>query len=152
MVMGDFTIVKGIGESEEGYAGIRKSYQQAFEALKTARFRRKEILFYRELGPLQIFLQVQDRNVLKDFEENQIGILEKYDWKRGTEMVETLRQFLVCEGRLQDTADALHCHRNTVVYRIGKIQELLGRDLRDGEACYMLHLALEIRDFFRIFV
>ncbi|WP_214368131.1 helix-turn-helix domain-containing protein [Pseudonocardia sp. H11422] len=39
------------------------------------------------------------------------------------------------------TARTLHVHRNTLVYRLRKIERLLGRDLRDHRNALALHLA-----------
>jgi purine catabolism regulator len=38
----------------------------------------------------------------------------------------------------------LHVHVNTLRYRLGKIQELLGVDLHDVDARFVLELALRV--------
>jgi carbohydrate diacid regulator len=56
-----------------------------------------------------------------------------------------LRQTIIawCESgfRLVDAARALHVHRNTVVYRIAKIERISGRDLRRYADCLTIYLA-----------
>ena len=49
-------------------------------------------------------------------------------------------------GSPTDAADRLHLHRNTVLYRLGRIEDLLGADLRNAEVRLALHLALKIGD------
>lgn len=39
------------------------------------------------------------------------------------------------------TSAALHIHRNTVVYRMNKIEQITGRPLRDHRAAMALYLA-----------
>ena len=48
-----------------------------------------------------------------------------------------------CESgfNLVRTAEALHIHRNTVVYRMNKIEQLTGRPLRDAPTALALYLA-----------
>ena len=43
-----------------------------------------------------------------------------------------------------EAADLLHLHRNTVLYRLSRIEDLLGVDLRNAEVRLGLHLALKI--------
>lgn len=48
-----------------------------------------------------------------------------------------------CESgfNLVRTSAALHIHRNTVVYRMSKIEQLTGRPLRDHRTTMALYLA-----------
>ncbi|UGT57059.1 PucR family transcriptional regulator [Nocardia asteroides] len=46
-------------------------------------------------------------------------------------------------GSTAAAADALHCHRNTVRYRLRKIRDLTGRDTADPVHSAELHLALQ---------
>ena len=50
------------------------------------------------------------------------------DRDRGTQHVRTLRTFLATNGSVIDTARELFLHTNTVRHRLGRIQELTGRD------------------------
>jgi len=52
-----------------------------------------------------------------------------YDRRNDAGLVETLAAFLDCSGSWSRAAEALHLHVNTVRYRIGRIEELTGRDL-----------------------
>ncbi len=45
---------------------------------------------------------------------------------------ETLRQFLLNERSVQQTAERMYLHRNTMVYRVRKLTELLQYDLDDS--------------------
>jgi DNA-binding PucR family transcriptional regulator len=52
-----------------------------------------------------------------------------YDARTGTGLRETLEAFLDCSGSWSRAAERLHLHVNTVRYRIGRVEELTGRDL-----------------------
>jgi len=59
-------------------------------------------------------------------------------------LLQTLGAYLATNGSPTDAADRLHLHRNTVLYRLGRLEDLLGVDLRDAEVRLALHLALKI--------
>jgi DNA-binding PucR family transcriptional regulator len=59
--------------------------------------------------------------------------------------VKTLDAFLASDRHLERMATALHIHVNTVRYRLGKIQDDLGVDLRDVDTRFLLELALRVQ-------
>ena len=65
---------------------------------------------------------------------------------RGGVLLQTLGSYLATNGSPTDAADRLHLHRNTVLYRLGRLEDLLQVDLRDAEVRLALHLALKIGD------
>lgn len=52
-----------------------------------------------------------------------------YDARNDAGLQETLEAFLDCSGSWSRAAQRLHLHVNTVRYRIGRVEELTGRDL-----------------------
>ncbi|HET7771977.1 MAG TPA: helix-turn-helix domain-containing protein, partial [Chloroflexota bacterium] len=67
------------------------------------------------------------------------------DLRTGQNYVETLETYFACHGNLSQTAQRLHHHRNSLLYRIGRIQEICGVDLEDAEARLSLQVALKAR-------
>lgn len=64
------------------------------------------------------------------------------------ELVDTLSVFLDSNLNLTQTAQELKIHRNTVIYRLDKISELLGKDPRNFDEAVELHVALKFRQVF----
>lgn len=55
----------------------------------------------------------------------------------------------MCSGSLDETAGVLHTHRNTVKYRLGRIQAVTGLDIKrpeDGFKLYMGVLAWRMKE------
>lgn len=73
-----------------------------------------------------------------------IKILRKYDGENGAELIKTLEQYLICGGNVVRTAKALFIHRNSLMYRLDKIQQLTGLDLLDVKEKVRLFLTLYI--------
>jgi hypothetical protein len=55
----------------------------------------------------------------------------------------TAETFLDCAGSASRAAAALQVHRQTLYYRLARIEELTGLDLADGEARLLLHASLK---------
>ena len=63
--------------------------------------------------------------------------------KYGTEYLETLKVYLATQCDVQDSADLLHIHRNSFCYRLRKIEELLGMELKDNKVLEELMFAFK---------
>ena len=67
--------------------------------------------------------------LLRAFRERLLGPLAEYDARHGAELLPTLRSFLACDGSWSACAARMYVHVNTVRYRIGRVEEITGRDL-----------------------
>ena len=59
--------------------------------------------------------------------------------------VQTLEAYFDAPNSPSETAARLHVHRNTVLYRLHRIRQLLGRDPDDPQERLALQLALGAR-------
>ncbi|MFP5021684.1 PucR family transcriptional regulator [Pseudonocardia phyllosphaerae] len=84
-------------------------------------------------------------DVRRAFSEQVLGPVLEHDARSGTGLRETLEVFLDESGSWSRTAARLHLHVNTVRYRIGRVEELTGRDLGRFTDRVDLHLALQLR-------
>jgi DNA-binding PucR family transcriptional regulator len=55
----------------------------------------------------------------------------------------TAEAFLDCAGSASRAAEVLRIHRQTLYYRLSRIEALTGLDLGDGEARLLLHASLK---------
>ena len=69
-----------------------------------------------------------------------IPALAAYDRKHGTDLLTTLRVYVKHLGKSSSTVKELHIHRNSLPYRLGKIQQITGYSLEDFQT--VLHLAV----------
>ncbi len=99
-----------------------------------------------ELGPYGLLLRASSRDDLEAFARRTLRPLLDHDRGHGSELLRTLRTFLE-EDRVQRRA-AARCfvHVNTIVYRVRRIEELLGKDLDDPSTVFDITLALRILD------
>lgn len=60
-------------------------------------------------------------------------------------LLHTLSVYLETHCQISETAKRLFVHRNTVIYRLEKCEELLGRSLKDADTTFHLRLAFRIK-------
>lgn len=68
--------------------------------------------------------------------------LANYDRERGSGLVRTLTVYFETGTNASKTSERLYLHRNSLLYRLERIQELTGLDLRDHESRLILQLGL----------
>ena len=72
--------------------------------------------------------------------------LLRYDTLHGTDYVNTLRVFLRADRSWHQAADELHVHRQTLGYRLRKIEQLTGRGATQTDHIAQWWLALRAQD------
>lgn len=95
-------------------------------------------------------------SVLRDPEEARVvvervlGQLIAYDATHSSDMVATLDTYLRCERSWLQAAKELGIHRQTVVYRIQRVEEITGRRIADTASLAEFWLALRARDLLAV--
>lgn len=71
-----------------------------------------------------------------------IQVLQQSDETRKTSYIETLTAYLAHSQKPAPTCAALHIHRNTLDYRLRRIEELTGLSWEDGDLMFRLYFSL----------
>ena len=74
--------------------------------------------------------------------EALIEPLREHDRARRSDLVWTLKTYFAAGANASEAADRLFLHRNSMVYRLERIQKLTGLDLKDHRAALSLQLGL----------
>jgi PucR family transcriptional regulator, purine catabolism regulatory protein len=142
-------VVAGVGRAPGPGTTPFAAMREATRAADIAASMRSEspaALHFARLGALRLIFHLADNPELRAFQRDVLGPLEASDATRRSEFVRTLDAFLRAGGNHMRAARDLNVHRNTLIYRLERIQELLGgADLEDPEARLNLQLALKIR-------
>ncbi|MBI2858248.1 MAG: helix-turn-helix domain-containing protein [Chloroflexi bacterium] len=139
----------GVGRVSAGVEGLRASFQEAERALTVGKrlFGDGSVSLFADLGVYRLLLSL-DPDEVKDFYQESIGRLAAYDRQHGGELMHTL-EALLRYPTVSEAAKVLHVHRNTLLYRLQRIQEIANLDLEDGETRLVLHLALKAGEVIR---
>ena len=79
--------------------------------------------------------------------ERTIDILEEYDRQHGTDLMETLEVLLRNGGSKKQTAETLYLHRNTMMYRVKKMEEILKCNMGDFKTIQELAFTCLVREY-----
>jgi PucR family transcriptional regulator, purine catabolism regulatory protein len=144
------SIVAGVGRTPgpetTAYAAMREATRAADIAASIAADDSPSALHFARLGALRLIFHLADNPELRAFQRDVLGPLEQSDAARRSEFVRTLDAFLRAGGNHMRAARDLNVHRNTLIYRLERIQELLGgANLEDPETRLNVQLALKIR-------
>ncbi len=120
-----------------------RSLQEAKKASAMCRESRKVICFS-ELGIYQLLMDVPNQEQIIRFTEYRLRPLLEYEQKNNKNLLPTLEMYLQTNCNAVQTAQKLQIHRNSLAYRLTRIQELLGTSLEDAEDRNELYNCLKI--------
>ncbi len=128
--------------------GLSRSYKEANMALDVGRifYAEKTIISYITLGIGRLIYQLPV-NLCQMFIEEIFGdnIPDDID----DEILSTINKFFDNSLNVSETARQLFIHRNTLVYRIEKMQKLTGLDVRVFDDALTLKIALMVVNYIR---
>jgi purine catabolism regulator len=145
---GDVATSLGLGRIHDGAAGVRASYREAEHALEMSRrlLGPGRQASFADLGLHRLLFAMAQHPELSDYYRATVGDLLAYDERSSAELMGTLDAFFAANGSPTETAQRLHLHRNTVLYRLRRIEEVGHLRLDDPATRLNLHLCLRIRD------
>lgn len=132
----------GCGRIAHNLQGIPLSFREAQQSLEIGRrlFGEGKLHSFARLGVYRLLFYLDGNSELIHFYQETLGPLLEYD----STYVETLEGFFRCNGNLSEMARTMHFHRNSLLYRLNRIEALLGRSLEDPELRLSLQIALKI--------
>ena len=146
-VGGRGVVFAGIGRVAATAAEVPRAFDEARRSLAVARRLggAHRVAYVGTLGAYRV-LASTDAEELAGFRAETLGPLLSADERGSADLLRTLEAYLACGGSPQETAQRLHTHRNTVLYRLQRLGDLLGMDVRAPEAQFTLWLALRAGD------
>jgi sugar diacid utilization regulator len=136
----------GVGTCLKDITQLHVCYERAKAAVTMAYRKKKDLLYYDDMGMYRILYAVKDEALLQELEEEPLRALDEYDKKHNSNYVETLEQYLKYDGSIQAVSEAMYTHRNTVIYRINNIKKMLNSNLDSPEERIPLQVAFYIRN------
>ncbi len=124
---------------------LRRSYDEAAEAADIgARLNgASKVVCFWSLGLLDWLYHLPPEAMTGNAYLAKVRILSEHDTKSNSDLVKTLEAYLEYGGALADAAAAINVHRNTLLYRLGRIEAISGVDLKDAGQRLNLHVALK---------
>jgi|GEM_PF-886224 len=126
----------GLGTLSVSLRDLTTSAQTAWQSLMIGRkvFGPGKVYAYDRLGVLPVILGSQA-------EEKRSLAHRLLDELQEADLIETMQVFLAADLNLTKTADKLAVHRNTIIYRLNRIEDITGKDPRRLPNALELYLA-----------
>lgn len=129
--LGAARLAVGVSEPATGAAALPAALVQARHAREYASSQNGPavVVSSGELASHVLLLAGVPASTRESFRARLLDPLVEYDRGHDADLVRTLDTFLACSGSWTQCAAQLHLHVNTLRYRIGRIEQLTGRDL-----------------------
>lgn len=129
-----------------------KSFKEAMETIRIASQldNERNIAHFDDFMVYHLLNSSGNIEILRDFYNNSIKPLVDYDSKNHTSLINTLEGYFKCRGNMSEAAKLLYIHRNTLLYRLDKIKEILKIDLENGEENLELQLGIHMMKLFTL--
>ncbi|MGW1549578.1 PucR family transcriptional regulator [Streptomyces sp. NPDC002346] len=142
----DGRLTLGVSAAVHSPEGLRGALEEARHARRVAAARPGRVCAagHHELASHVLLLPFVPDDVRRAFTARLLDPLRDYDRRHRAELIPTLEAFLDCDGSWTRCAARLHLHVNTLRYRVGRIEQLTGRDLSRLEDKLDFFLALRM--------
>ncbi|MEU3077256.1 PucR family transcriptional regulator ligand-binding domain-containing protein [Streptomyces laurentii] len=142
----DGRLTLGVSASVHSAEGLRGALEEARHARRVAAARPGRVCAagHHELASHVLLLPFVPDDVRRAFTARLLDPLRDYDRRHRAELIPTLEAFLDSDGSWTRCATRLHLHVNTLRYRVGRIEQLTGRDLSRLEDKLDFFLALRM--------
>ncbi|MFF4489162.1 PucR family transcriptional regulator [Streptomyces sp. NPDC001544] len=131
-------VAAGIAAARVGLAELGSAWQEASAAARAA-------LAEPRFGPVAEWAQIGPYRLLTSLppETAHDPVVAPLLTPAHQELARTAEVYLDCAGQAGRTAAELGIHRQTLYYRLSRVEQLTGLDLDDGEDRLLLHMALK---------
>ncbi|BBC32727.1 uncharacterized protein SGFS_040210 [Streptomyces graminofaciens] len=128
----------GVAGGRAGLAELGTAWHEASAAARAALAEPRfgPVAEWRSIGPYRLLTSLPP-------ETGQDPAVRALSTPAHRELARTAEVFLDCAGQAGRTAAALGIHRQTLYYRLSRVEQLTGLDLDDGEDRLLLHMVLK---------
>ncbi|PFQ29645.1 PucR family transcriptional regulator [Bacillus cereus] len=141
----------GIANSSEQLLHISHSFKEATDAFYYGEISgSKEFIEIYQAKEISAILRMIPQEQLKKFYESTLHSLANENEKDHAVLLHTLSVYLETHCAISETAKRLFLHRNTVIYRLDKCEEILGRNIKDPNETLQLRIAFRIKPLIHV--
>ncbi|WP_436371897.1 PucR family transcriptional regulator [Cytobacillus sp. BC1816] len=136
----------GIGNAFEGISGFGESFRHAGTALRIGRRKKGsgQRMLYEQTRVDRVLLNLADNKEMEEIIMSTIEPLVQYDEQRHMDLIGTFIAYNQFHGNVSQTARSLNLHRQSLLYRLRKIEALTGLSLIDPDDLFLLDLSIKI--------
>lgn len=115
----------GISDNITDSSHFDINIKESIYANRICQLQKIDSLYYSEIGIYKYIMPLTCDDSLLKLNRNQIKIIQDYDSKFKSNLLNTLIEYVNCNGEISQTATNLYQHPNTIRYRLKKACEIL---------------------------
>ncbi|MBR3245946.1 MAG: PucR family transcriptional regulator ligand-binding domain-containing protein [Parasporobacterium sp.] len=135
----------GISSQISGIGNLHIAYKRALAAVRMGFSGDDTILYFDRMGMYRLLYSVEDKALLNELSGEILKPLTEYDAQHNADYVDTLECFLNNGGSIKAVSEKMFIHRNTILYRMTNIRNLLNCSLESSEDRMKFMIACMIR-------
>lgn len=140
-------IAIGMSTPVENLGRLSEAMQEAQVALLASRNREpNSSVWFSEVGIYGLVSPLLSSPMVLKIVDNLLKPLQQHDLEHNSSMLSTLKVYLEENGNVTSAAQRLHLHRNSLAYRLHRIEDITSLNLTDSETRLLLSLALLLWD------
>jgi purine catabolism regulator len=143
---GGSTISWGIGRYHPEGLAFHTGYREARTALRIGRVQKGpgHSTDYSSTGLYRVLGEVTECDDVASVVSETLAPLIAYEREKAVDLVGTLSTYLRTQGNISESARILSLHRQSLSYRLEKVESLTSRSLVDPDDRFLLQLCLEL--------
>ncbi|WP_339164595.1 PucR family transcriptional regulator ligand-binding domain-containing protein [Siminovitchia sp. FSL W7-1587] len=136
----------GIGKHQDGKMAFYRSYQKALSALEVGR-KQKGVgkrYHFDNTRISRLILHLSKNEEVREIATSTLSPLIKYDQKREMDLINTFIAYNENSGNVSQAARVLNLHRQSLLYRLRKIESLTNLSLTNPDDMFLLDFSIKI--------
>lgn len=136
----------GIGEPYTGVRTFQEGFGAAYSAMHIGRQQKGpgQQTAYHDIRIYQALNRLSKNDDIQTLTQEVIGNLIRYKGDKDIDLMHTFNAYLQGKENISRTARSLHLHRQSLVYRLQKIETLTHHSLDDPDDVFLIHLCIKL--------
>ena len=143
----DKKLLIGVGNSYKDIDNYKKSYRHALKALSSIRYHSSYMAFYDDLGFIRLIADSATDQEIHNYVMSILGKIMDEENVSTVPLINTLDVYQQNNFNIAKTAEALYIHRNTLLQRLEKIENAMGKDLKEYNVRREIMNAFYLKDY-----
>lgn len=142
----------GVSSPIANLLDLKRYYEQSLQAIRIAgllKLKNRQHLF-QKLSVYQILFYAGKETNLKHLCHPAVLEMQSYDRQHHTEYLKDLTLYLSCGKNIKKAAKQAGVHKNSMYYRISRLEDKFFLSLGDDDTCFALQLSLKILEILSI--
>lgn len=144
---GCYGVFSGVFDGLEELPIVIFQVSEILELLKDEIAKGKSIFHYSEYVELHAIKNLAGLAPVSTLCHPVLQKIKSYDAKNDTDYLDTLKVYIRSGCNFAEAAKQLHMHKNSVMYRIKRIEEILGKNINEAELVEKIAFSLTCLEY-----